>query len=318
MRSTGFLSNGKHGKTGPGKLYGTEISAAPICIRARGKEMRSNRKLLLNNKVAVITGSSGGIGRVIVKRFLDEGALVAAADIVKPKNQYPDNYCFFKCNVSDPYSVKRLIKNTLAKYGRIDILINAAAVQSPIGPIVKVSESEWIECITTNLIGTMLTTKYVLPPMIAQKSGVIINFSGGGATFPRPNYSAYASSKAAIVRFTETIAEEVRKYGIKANSIAPGSVYTNMLKEIIAAGEKLAGNDYKDALKIKHFGGDLPESAAGLCVFLALNKTRNLTGKLISAVWDDINQLPDLTKARNSLYTLRRIDNHKYVKKGNK
>ncbi|MDD5688011.1 MAG: SDR family NAD(P)-dependent oxidoreductase [Elusimicrobia bacterium] len=273
----------------------------------------------LKNKVAIITGGSGGIGKVIVRAFLKEGAKVVIAEINDLElkktlgilKYYKKNTLIgVHADISNSEQVKYLVDKTISIYGTIDILVNVAGVQQPIGTLVKVDEKDWIENIKINIIGTMLCSKYVLPVMISKRSGKIINFSGGGATFPRPNFSAYASSKAAIVRFTETIAEESKEYGIDINTISPGSVYTNMLKEIIREGNKVSKNDYEEAIRIKKEGGNSPELSAKLSVFLASNESNGITGKLISAVWDNWRNFDkNNSKIMNSsLFTLRRVD----------
>lgn len=272
------------------------------------------KKQFLYGKVAVITGASGGIGSAIANRFLNEGARVIAADVRTGGIRNP-NLAFVKTDVKDPRSVKRMISFAVSKFGTVDILINAAAVQKPIGPLAGISDKDWKNCIETNLIGTMLCCKRVLPIMIRRKRGRIINFSGGGATFPRPNYSAYAASKAGIVRFTETLAEEVRKRGISVNAVSPGSVRTAMIEEIAKAGRKKGGADFREALRIMKTGGDSPELTAGLCAYLASASPASLTGKLLSAVWDNAARPGFAAKAAGdrNIFTLRRIDGKKYI-----
>lgn len=273
----------------------------------------------LKNKIAIITGGVGGIGKVIVKSFLKEGAKVVVADInnFELKNIREKNVITIKTDISNIEQVKNLIKKTVSAYKTIDILVNVAGVQQPIGALTEVNENDWIKNINTNLIGTMLCCKYVLPVMISKKKGKIINFSGGGATFPRINFSAYASAKAAIVRFTETIAKEVKEFGIDINAISPRSVYTKMLEEIIQAGDKAGKHDLESVIKIKKEGGDPPELTAELSVFLASNDSDGITGKLISAVWDDWkNFKKNISKITNSsLFTLRRVDGKKIIEK---
>jgi 3-oxoacyl-[acyl-carrier protein] reductase len=276
----------------------------------------------LKGKVAIITGGAGGIGSVISKFYLKEGAYVVIAEVndiylknvlIELKNYGKDRVIGIKTDISDINSVKGLIEFSVKSFGTVDILVNTAGIQPPIGPLTEINEIEWIKNININLIGTMLCCKHVLPVMISKKNGKIINFTGGGATFPRPNFSAYASAKAAIARFTETIAEEVKEYGIDVNAIAPGSVNTRMIEEIIQAGDKISKNDLSEAIKIRKGGGNPPELAANLAVFLASDESDGITGKLISAVWDNWKDFgKNISNITNSsLFTLRRVDGMK-------
>jgi 3-oxoacyl-[acyl-carrier protein] reductase len=150
----------------------------------------------------------------------------------------------------------------------------------------------------------------VLPHLKAQRYGKIIQLSGGGATNPMPRISAYAVSKAAIVRFAETLAEEVRGTGIDINSIAPGALNTRMLDEVLEAGPDKVGKDfYERALKQRDNGGVPLQRGADLAIFLASRASDGITGKLISAVWDNWEHWPEhLDKLSGSdVYTLRRI-----------
>jgi NAD(P)-dependent dehydrogenase (short-subunit alcohol dehydrogenase family) len=150
-----------------------------------------------------------------------------------------------------------------------------------------------------------------LPKFKEQRHGKIINISGGGAAYPRPYFSAYATSKAGVVRFTETIAEELKEYSIDCNCIAPGALNTRMLSEVLNAGIKSVGyNYYERAMTQKLSGGDSLKDAAELCTYLASDKSDGLTGKLISARWDKWrDDIPEhIEEIKNSdIYTLRRI-----------
>jgi 3-oxoacyl-[acyl-carrier protein] reductase len=139
---------------------------------------------------------------------------------------------------------------------------------------------------------------------------VIINISGGGATGPRPNFSAYASSKAALVRFSENLAEETRHLGMRVNCIAPGAMPTDMLKKVLQADKKKVGEkEFSQAQKVLEVGADVMERAADLALFLASDKAAGITGKLISAPWDRWEDWPKhLAELESSdAYTLRRI-----------
>ena len=139
--------------------------------------------------------------------------------------------------------------------------------------------------------------------------GKIVNISGGGATSPRPDFSSYAAAKCALVRLTETLAEELKEDRIDVNAVAPGAMNTRMLDELLSAGPDAAPREFADALKRKREGGTPPDKAAGLVAMLASSLSDGITGKLISAVWDDWEQLPQRREElkKSELYTLRRV-----------
>jgi len=152
--------------------------------------------------------------------------------------------------------------------------------------------------------------RLIVPWMAERRRGKIINLSGGGATGPRPNFSAYAASKAALVRFTEILAAETCDLGIGVNCIAPGAMPTAMLESILASGPCLAGQrEYESAVNAGRSGTSTLDRAADLCVFLASRESDGITGKLISAVWDPWERLADHLEDLQStdVYTLRRI-----------
>ena len=283
---------------------------------------------MLRDKVVIVTGGNRGIGKTLAKAFLRDGArvVIAARSKIEIHNTVKElsslgQIMGVRTDVSNKYEVHTLMQETIREFQSIDILVNAAGIQIPIGPLVEVDTEEWISNIQVNLIGTMLCCKEVLPIFVSERKGKIINFSGGGATSPRPNFSAYACSKAAIVRFTETLAEEVKGYSIDVNAIAPGAVNTRMLDEIIEAGPA-AGEELKAAQNRKAQGGMPPELAAELALFLASDASNGLTGKLISAPHDDwkawdrkkIEELmagPSLTLRRLDSFTLGSLEETK-------
>ena len=168
---------------------------------------------------------------------------------------------------------------------------------------------EWRNAIEVNLLGTVYTCRRAVPEFRKRGYGKIVNLSGGGATSPMPRLSAYAASKAAVVRFTETLAGEVKDASIDVNALAPGALNTAMLDEILAAGPEKVGDYYQRALKQKESGGASVERAADLCVHLLSAETDGITGKLISAVWDPWHRLAEFRQplAASDVYTLRRI-----------
>lgn len=280
-------------------------------------------KLLINKNI-VLTGAGGGIGKVIAKRLADEGAAIALVDIDKSSVEQLFNEIvpisrsssYFICNLADRAEVKNLSEELINRYRRIDVLINNAGIQRPIGPFYTNDLDEWIHNIEVNLFGAVYLTKFLLPQMIHHKRGKIINLSGGGATSPRPNFSAYAVAKTAIVKFSEELAVELKDFNIDVNAISPGAINTGMLEEVIEAGE-LAGNELLSSLERKQKGGNDPNLAAELVCFLASDLSDGITGKLISAPWDDWKN-PDFIaslKKNSNLATLRRIDNKYFQEK---
>ena len=257
--------------------------------------------MLLKDRTAIITGASRGLGQEINRLFIAEGAKTVTCS----KN---GNAVNLKCDVSNPTSIKYFVHTSVLSLEHIDILVCNAGIYGPIGAVEDNNWDHWQSTLETNLFGVVNMCRAVIPHMKKQGHGKIIILSGGGATKPMPNFSAYAASKAAVVRFAETIAEELREYNIEVNCVAPGSMNTDFMTTAIAAGPEKSGHEFHERmLKQKQDGGDSIETAAELCLYLASNKSNGITGKLISAVWDNWNNL-DKTKLQTDMYTLRRID----------
>ena len=280
--------------------------------------------MILSGKVAILTGAGRGIGRVIAEEFAREGSNLALisrtrADLEETlelvRNWSKESFCKV-CDISDPGSVQQLVRLVTDRFGRVDILVNNAGVQSPIGSFAGAALEAWKRTFEVNLFGTVNMTHAVLPCMMQQRSGKIINLSGGGATSARPNFSAYGVSKTAIVRFTETVAEELRQFHIDVNAVAPGVVRTRMLEEVLQAGSD-AGDELAVAQKCIEAGGEDPRIAAALIAFLASSNADGITGKLISAIWDPWRDgiFQAALRADRDLATLRRIDDRHFSAK---
>ncbi len=276
----------------------------------------------LSGKVAIITGASKGIGKVIAETFARERCSLTIAsrnfdeisETAKGLKKYAD-VIPIKCDVSNPADVSDMVKRTIERFKKIDILVNNAGIYGPIGAFVENDLEQWKRAMDINLIGTVICTKFVLPYMIKAKSGKIINLSGGGSGGPpQPTISAYVTSKMAVVRFTEVIADEVKEHNIQVNSIAPGAVNTRLLDQILAAGDKVDKNFLERSMKQLEAGGTPPEKAAQLTLFLASEESDGITGKLLSAVWDDYQNFPKrLSEVKGTqIYTVKRIDGVKY------
>lgn len=277
--------------------------------------------LLLHGKIAIITGANQGFGFEIARKYVGAGAsivmcarngnlLAKARDELAKCLMHGQALEAVSIDVSDSQSVDQLVRTTLQRFDRIDILVNNAGIYGPMGPIEAVDWARWVQTIEINLFGSILMCRAVLPVMKEQQRGKIIQLSGGGATNPMPNISAYAVSKAAIVRFSETLAEEVREFNIDVNAIAPGALNTRMLDEVLAAGPEKVGQAFFDrSIKQKESGGAGLERGTDLALFLASAASNGITGKLISAVWDDWEHWPEHLDELNSsdAYTLRRI-----------
>lgn len=267
----------------------------------------------LEGKVAIITGGGRGIGRAIARAFAREGAypcLVArtAAEVEAAAAEI-GRALALTGDVSKQEDVERVVDAVIAGAGQVDVLVNNAGLQLPIGPLWENDPDEWLRAVLVNLGGVFLCCRSVLPHMIRRGRGKIINLSGGGAASPRPCFSAYAASKAAVVRLTETLAGEVDTYNIQVNAIAPGPVNTRMLEKVLAAGPAAGKEALGEARKQLETGGTPPWLPAELAVFLASEESGRLTGRLISAVWDDWRSIPERIDRimAGDLYTLRRI-----------
>jgi NAD(P)-dependent dehydrogenase (short-subunit alcohol dehydrogenase family) len=195
-------------------------------------------------------------------------------------------------------------------HGGLDILVCCAGVYGPKGSLEDVDWQDWMHAVEINLFGTVLACRAALRWMRRRRGGKIVLLSGGGATAPMPRLSAYAASKAAVVRFAETLAEEVRDSQIEVNAVAPGGLNTRLLDEILAAGPDAVGPDfYRRAVQQKRDGGVPLATGAELVLFLASAESNGISGRLLSAVWDDWQALPHRREklAKSDVFTLRRI-----------
>jgi len=268
---------------------------------------------------ALVTGATRGLGRTLAESCWDAGYSVHLigrdlSALHESRNglsvRFGQTCSVTQCDLSLPLEVRALCEALSKGDVHVDVLINNAAIQGPIGPVWSNDVADWESAIQVNFLAPMAICRALVPKMIAAGGGSIINLSGGGATGPRANFSAYASAKAALVRFSETLALETQSYGVKVNCIAPGAMKTAMMNEVLAAGTAHAGVREMDlAARVVAEGGSSMSRVAELALFLASSASNGITGKLISAVWDDWEtwpqHLPEL--ANSDAYTLRRI-----------
>ncbi len=271
----------------------------------------------LEDRVAIITGGGRGIGRAIAAAYAREGACVVlaartfsevetTADFIR---QAGGRALAVPADVSEQADVNSLVTATTAEFGRIDILVNNAGIYGPIGALVDLDPTAWMKSIEINLGGPFLCSHAVLPTMIQQQSGKIINLSGGGATSSRPNFTAYSVAKTGLVRLTEILADEVRPYNIQVNAIAPGGVDTRLLDAVILADTSAGPKALEEARSLKSGKGTPLEEVVGLALLLASDACNSLTGRLISVAWDDWRSIPSRVASvmASDAYTLRRV-----------
>jgi NAD(P)-dependent dehydrogenase (short-subunit alcohol dehydrogenase family) len=277
--------------------------------------------MILQGRNAIITGGSTGLGEAIARTFIAEGANIAVCardpGVLEDARQCLSQFSgagqrvfAARCDVSREEQVQEFVAEALERFGRIDVLLNNAGILGPIGSTEDVDISHWRDTIEVNLFGAVLLCRALIPQMRSNRYGKIVNLSGGGATSPRPFYSAYATAKAAVVRLTENLAEELRGTGIDVNSVAPGSLNTRMLTQSLEAGcEKMGEKQFQQALRQRETGGSSFERAAALCAYLSSPLSDGITGKLISAPWDPWPTLHDHGEElrKSDIYTLRRI-----------
>jgi NAD(P)-dependent dehydrogenase (short-subunit alcohol dehydrogenase family) len=274
----------------------------------------------LAGRTAIITGASQGLGAAIADHFLEEGANVVlcgrnAGELDAQRRRlaavYGDARILAQpADVASRRDVDALFDAAQARFGRLSILVNNAGIYGPMGSIEVVDWDEWAEAIAINLTGNVYCARRAVEAFKPQAYGKILFLSGGGATNPLPGISAYAASKAAIVRFTETLALEVRDWNIDVNAIAPGALMTRLTEQLIAAGPERVGPAlHARMVKLKQDGGTPLSLGATLCGYLAGPESDGLTGRLIAAPWDPWPFTEEHRReiADSDIYTLRRI-----------
>jgi 3-oxoacyl-[acyl-carrier protein] reductase len=250
----------------------------------------------------LITGATGGLGQALGAAFRAAGANLLLT------GRHAEGRDSVACDLAEADGVERLIDAVRNKWARLDVLVNNAGVLGPVGPVWRNDWAEWEATVHLNLMVPVKLCRGLLPMM--DRGGSIINISGGGATSPRPNFSAYGTAKAALVRFSETLAVEAAALGIRVNCIAPGIMRTRMVEQVVAIGAEACGaEEFRKARDVMANDGTPPETPAELAVLLASERGRGITGKLLSAAWDPWRELPEHEDdlRRSDVYTLRRV-----------
>lgn len=265
------------------------------------------------NKNVLITGGGRGIGKRLALGFARLGAKIALLGRSKAEidlahieiEQAGANALRIRADVTDPEQLALAVDRVRVVFGGpVDILICAAAITGPLNSFVQTALKPWREAIEINLLGVVHSCRAVLPSMIEKRAGKIIALVCGADNMPLRNFSAYETSKTAVVRFIESLAAEVADYNVQVNCLDPGPAYTNLTDEIIHAESRLDASVISEAKETRRTGGLSPELQLEHATFLASEKSNHISGKLIH-VTDDWKKLKAAT-LRGDALTLRR------------
>ena len=268
----------------------------------------------LLEKSVLVTGAGRGIGKRLAIGFAQAGAKVGLLarsktelDLAHLEIEHAGGVALrLVADVRNYADLSAAAEQFCERFGGIHVLVCAAGVAGPVGPMAESEPVEWAEAVKVNLIGAMNAMRAVLPHMLERRSGKIILLSGDGAESPRVNLSAYAASKAGLVRLAETVAEEVREDNIQVNCLAPGGTYTSMTDELLRAQDRAGWRERDQATEIRTTGGVPPEKQIQLALFLASERSNHISGKVIH-VDDDWRRLEN-SNLKPAFFTLRRVE----------
>jgi NAD(P)-dependent dehydrogenase (short-subunit alcohol dehydrogenase family) len=245
----------------------------------------------LKDKVAIVTGGGGGIGKAISLAFASEGAIVITAarnplkldETVGKIKSEGGRAKAIQTDVSDEKQVQRMVAETLNNYGRVDILVNNSGIGGPTANVVDMRLEDWNEVLAINLTGSMLCAREVLKHMIFHRRGNIVNIGSDGGRFGYPMRSPYCVSKWGIIGLTETLAIEVGGYDIRVNCISPAAVRGERLNNVVMGRSKATGVPFEELMsKITiHYSLQRPTEeaeVAAAAVFLASDESSGVTG----------------------------------------
>lgn len=277
---------------------------------------RSRRamKQTFQGKNVMVTGGSRGIGKRLAIGFFQRGARIALVGRSKAEldlahieiEQSGGNALRVRADVTDPEQLAVAVDRVRVTFGSgVDVLICAAAVPGPLHSFAHAPLKAWTEAVTINLMGVVHSCRAVLPAMLERRAGKIIVLACSSDTGPQQGFSAYNTSKQALIPFVESLAAEVAEDNIQVNCFDPGEAYTTFTDEVIRAGGRLDTEVVQRALKVRQTGGTSPDAQLEMASFLASEASNHITGKIFN-VNDDWRKLKNTT-LRPEQYTLRRV-----------
>jgi NAD(P)-dependent dehydrogenase (short-subunit alcohol dehydrogenase family) len=238
----------------------------------------------LQGKSAIITGAGSGIGEASARLFVEQGARVAVVDFDEESGQRVARELghaafFLRSDVSSPEDMERMSRTTLEQFGKIDILFNNAGV-SCVGTLHETTEAEWDRVIAINLKGIYLASKFVIPIMLEQKSGCIINMASGAAVLGLAQRAAYTASKGAVYALTRAMQADYCRQGIRVNSIVPGTIYTPFVDGYLRKHYSENMEHEVERLKSRQLSGTLgsPKDVAYAALYLASDEAEFVFG----------------------------------------
>lgn len=237
----------------------------------------------LENEVFVVTGAKGGMGRETVKRFLEEGAYVAAVDLNVDGMEKSDRLLPIAANLTSEADVARIFQEVKRAFGRVDGLVNIAGIAQAATQIEEVSLSDWEKLMSVNATSLFLTCREAVPYMKQQGEGVIVNIASISMVRPRPGLNAYIASKGAAVSFSQALAIELADYGIRVNVVNPGPADTNMLGQFTSKNadvEATKENIFKKSVPLGRLIN--PIDIANSLVYLCSKEASIVTGSVLN------------------------------------
>ena len=269
----------------------------------------------LKDRVAIITGAGRGIGRAIAIAYAAEGASLALAARTSAELEETAGECRrlgvgvieLSTDVTDVAQVNGLVEKTVERFGAVDIMVNNAGVIGPVAPLHQTSPEDWAWVLKVNVMGVFLCCRAVVPVMVKQGHGKIINMSGRGGR----NMIAYGVTKEGVVYLTETLAEELAGADIQVNAISPGSIHTQMWEETRDRAKEIGDAElYEKGQQVTSGGGASIDRAAELAVFLGSAGSGKLSGRLLRSYADDFDNMgPKIGEIMASdALTMRRVE----------